>query len=222
MFEKKQRRKSRIRRNPELRNEPPQIKNNLSTSFTLRFTTTGVGATPYVQVQVNNLLDAWLIAGTATTAYQLFDFVKVRRVSVWSSGAVPGGGATAYSATVGIEYPGLVGGSMGGGKQKQDTVVGNARSAHVSLAPDRMSQTAQYQSASNNTLFVVRFADQFGAPIVGAIIDVEVSFRNSTDVNPAAVSSPIAGATPGLLYFGGIDGGRLGATKARSLLLPTI
>ncbi len=201
--------------------QPPPVKNNLTTNFTLRFTTTGIGGTSFVQCQVNNLLDAWLIAGTATTAYQLFDFVKVRRVSVWASPDLNGSGF-APSTTVSVEFPGLVAGSFAGGNQRTDTVVGTARAAHVSLAPGRFSQAAQFQAASNNTLFVVRITDQNGNMPVGAIIDVEVSYRNATDVNPAAIASPITGATPGLLYFGGLDGGRLAATKARSVFDPRI
>jgi len=199
---------------------PPQVTDQLSTGFTLRFLTTGNWPGSYT-VTYANLLDAWFVAGTATTAYQLFDFVKVRRVVIRAM-AGPYGAASAImpTANVGVEFPGLVGGQFGSGKQRLGTGVGIDTPAYVALSPDRMSQAAQYQPSTNNAAFIVRAVDGLRTPVYGAIIDVEVSYKNSGDIAPAAVTTARAGLTSGQLYFGGLDGLAIANTIAKSAYIP--
>lgn len=199
--------------------ELPQIDDQLAVGKTLRFVTTGgAGASASSTVTFANLLDAWLVAGTATNGYQLFDFVKVRRVIVR---AVPSAN-NQISVTVGIEYPGLTAGGNASGKQAVATSLGSAKPAIVHLKPGPDAAAGFWQPSSNDVAFVVRATNSDTTICTGAIIDVELSFKNNADVNPAAVSSAIAGATAGNLYYGGIDGGRLGATWARSAFVPRI
>lgn len=196
----------------------PPVNDQLSVGMKLRFVTTSVfsgtfAVTPY------NLLDAWFLAGTATTAYQLFDFVRVKRVTVRAMGIAAGGGGglpQAPYASVGIEFFGLSTGLVASGKQAEDSGIGYENPAMVSLCPDPLSQVAQFQAATGSSIFGIRAIDQFGSGIVGAIIDVDVVYRNSADVNPAAVAVARAGLTPGALYFGGLDGNPLATTAARS------
>lgn len=166
-----------------------------------------------------NLLDAWLVAGSATTGFQLFDFVKVKRVTVR---AIPYNGSFEQSVTVGVEYPGLTAGSIGAGNQASNSGLGTAKPVIVSVRPGPMSQSAQWQPSSNNVAFVVRATNQDNTVALGAIIDVELAFKNSADVAPAAIASAAAGMTAGTLYYGGLDGGRLAATWARSVFIPRI
>jgi len=197
----------------------PQLQDQLSVGMTLRFTTTGTGGSTSASVTFANLLDAVLIAGTATNSYQLFDFVKVKRVTIRATPGANSGGST---VTVGIEYPGLVAGSAAGGKQASNSTMGIAKNAFVSLRPDKLSAAGMWQPSSNQNAFVVRATDLNSSICLGTIIDVELAYKNSADVNPAAITSAIAGATPGTIYFGGLDGGRLAATWARSVFVPRI
>jgi len=197
---------------------PPQLLDQLSTGFTLRFTTQGTWPGSYT-VTYGNLLDAWFVAGTATTAYQLFDFVKVKKVTVRAMG-VADGAHFGPSATVGIEFPGLVGGQFGSGKQRQSSAIGETVPAYVSLKPDPMSQAAQFQPSTSNAAFIVRAVDGLRAALYGVIIDVQVVYKNSGDINPAAVTTARAGLTPGLIYFGGIDGLATANTIAKSTFIP--
>jgi len=178
----------------------PMLVDQLSTGFTLRFLTTANWSGSY-SVTYANLLDAWFLAGTATTAYQLFDFVKIRKVVIRAMGT---GIYPSYTimptANVGVEFPGLIGGQFGSGKQRTGVGVGTTVPAFVSLKPDPMSQAAQYQPSTSNVAFVVRARDGLGVAIQGAVIDVEVSYKNSADINPAAVTSARAGLTAGLIY----------------------
>jgi hypothetical protein len=199
----------------------PQLQDQLCVGMTLRFITTSA-FTGAFGVTVGNLLDAWFIAGTATTAYQLFDYVKVKSVTIRGLGVsdISGGKVYTPSCTVATEFYGLSSGTFSGGKQKTNTSLGYDTPAYVRLKPDPRSQAAQFQANSTNALFVVRAVDSIGTPIVGAVIDVAVVYRNSADVAPASLGTARAGLNPGYIYFGGLDGATDAATQARSAFVP--
>lgn len=196
-------------------NRLPPVEDQLVVGKTLRFITTS-NFTGSLSVSFTNLLDSWLVAGTATNGYQLFDFVRVRRVTVRAVAGSPQGTAFGATANVGIEFPGLVVGLGGSGRQIEDAALGTATVAMVCLSPGKDSHAGMWQASNDANAFVVRAVDYAGVAIKGAIIDVELSFKNSADVGPAAVAAAIAGATSGDLYYGGLDGGRLIATAAYS------
>ncbi len=197
----------------------PQINDQLAVGKTLRFITTGgAGGTTSTTVTFENLLDAWFLAGTATNGYQLFDYVKIKRVTVRAVCSVSG----QVSVTVGVEFPGLVLGSSGSGNQASDTTIGSAKIAMCSLKPRTNNPAGQWQPSSSAAAFVVRATNSDNTICTGAVIDVELAYKNSADINPAAIASPAAGMNAGNLYYGGIDGGRLGATWARSAFVPRI
>lgn len=201
----------------------PQLCDQLSVGMVLRFNSTG-NFTGSTTITFQNLLDSWFVAGTATTAYQLFDYIKIKKVVIRAvnSYVAVGGNVSSPMAQVGVEFPGLGTGVAGGGKQAQDSAIGTNNVAMVSLKPDPMSQTAQYQYSSANTAFIVRARDYFGTALAGVVVDVHCVLRNSADINPAALANAVAGAQPGLLYFGGMDGKRLAATEWRSAFIPSI
>jgi hypothetical protein len=218
--------KSRVPHNPESNPQRlPQLTDQLSTGITLRFTTTGTGGSASTTVTFQNLLDAWCIAVSSTAGYQLFDFVKVRRVTVRAVSNPGLAGNVSFlgaQATVGVEFPSLVAGTQAGGKQASQTEMGTASIACCSLSPGRMTAAGMWQASSGNVAFVVRAVDWNQNVIVGAIIDVELSYKNSADVNPAACASALTGATTGAIYFRGIDGAAPAATWARSTFVPRI
>jgi len=194
------------------------LADQLMTGFTLRFTTQGNWPGSYT-VTWQNLLDSWFVAGTATTAYQLFDFVKVKKVTIRAMG-VPDGAHLAQSAIVGVEFPGLIGGQFGSGKQRVGSGIGADKPAYVSLKPDALSQSAQFQPSTSNPAFIVRAVDGLRSPLYGAMIDVQVVFKNSGDISPAALGTARAGLTAGNLYFGGLDGLATANTIAKSSFIP--
>jgi len=193
----------------------PPVNDQLAVGMRLRFVTTG-NFTGVFTVTSTNLLDAWFVAGSATTAFELFDFVRVKRVTIRALGGTPANTQIPAMSTIGIEFPGLVVGSSAGGKQVSDSSLGSTTPALCTLSPDPRSEAALFQTANGNILFSVRAVEATANPLVGAVIDVDVVFRNSADVNPAAISSARAGLTAGDLYFGGLDGLPLATTQARS------
>jgi len=201
----------------------PAVQDQLAVAIRLRFVATAA-FTGQFAVSVSNLLDAWFIAGTATTAYQLFDFVKVKKVTIRSMGVAQPFQSGVVSpappmATVGVEFVGLNAGTLAGGKQSSDTALGYDKPAFVSIKPDPMSQVAQFQSSSGNTLFYIRAVDHNANSLAGTVVDVDVVYRNSADVNPAAVGVARAALVPGDLYFGGLDGQPLASTQMRSVFV---
>lgn len=196
------------------------LTDQLQVPFTFRFMTTPNWPGSYT-VTYENLLDAWFLAGSATTAWQLFDFVKIKKVVVRGVGVQQIAALSlAPTCSVGIEFPGLVGGQFGSGKQRIATGMGFDQPAMVSLSPDALSQSAQYQPSTANPAFIVRATDQGRSPLGGAIIDVMVVLKNSGDVAPAAVTTARAGLTGGQIYFGGIDGLGTATTIAKSVFIP--
>lgn len=197
----------------------PMLTDQLSVGITLRFSTTTNWTGSYT-VTYQNLLDAWFVAGSATTAWQLFDFVKVKRVTIRAMGITENGVSIMPSASVGVEFPGLVGGQFGSGKQRIGNGMGYDTPAFVSVKPDRLSQAAQYQPSTANPAFIVRSVDGFRSALAGAIIDVQVAYKNSADISPASITTARAGMTGGQVYFGGIDGLATANTVAQSLFIP--
>lgn len=195
----------------------PPILPQLSQGITMRFRTTG-SFTGVLGVTFYNLLDTWIIAGTATTGYQLWDYVKVKRVTVRVGSQIGGAGATQTpSSTCEVEFPGLVAGAQGSGIVKSCTSLTPFVPAFVTLSPGAKSLAGMWQPSSNDTAFVIRAVDNVGAAILGAIVDVELSFKNNPIVAPQAIASAISGATPGQIYFGNMDGARIAATAARTV-----
>lgn len=203
----------------ELALRPPQLIDQLSLGFTFRWV--GNSRAPQaMSVTYQNLLDSWLIAGSATNGYQLFDFIKIKRVTLRAiSTASDTFGAT---ITLAIDFPGLNTGQLGSGKQRTQTFLGTAEPAMVSLKPDPKSQAAQFQPTSTSTAFIVRAFNQGQAAFQGVIVDLDCVLKNSGEINPAAIQHPIAGATPGNLYFGALDGNRTASAMYDSVFIPNI
>jgi len=190
----------------------------------LRFISTG-NFTGSTTITFQNLMDAWFVAGSSSTAFQLFDFVKIKKVVLRAANGLNANGAGVVGTAItniGIEYPGLGQGSAGNGKQAQESAMGNATVARLSLRPDAKSQVAQFQYSSANTAFVIRAKEYSGTPISGAICDVHCVFRNSADISPAALQNAIAGGQSGQIYFGGLDGKRAASTEWRTAFIPAL
>ncbi len=207
-----------MRRNPE---HLPPLVDQLQVGVTLRFITTGYGATSVTGVTFANLLDSWMVATSATTGFQLFDYVKVRRVTVRATanynGGIQGGGVSCE-----VGFSGLNTGVLGSGKRVTDSALGVNNVAFVSIAPGEDTLAGKWQASNNGIAFVIRIQDYSGAAVTGAVIDLDLSFKNEPDVSPVAVSSPVAAAVAGNLYYRGIDGGGVGGTWARSAFGPRV
>jgi hypothetical protein len=191
--------------------KPPQVQFEIHQTHRLRFRNTA--ANPATAITWAMLCETVLVAGTATVAYQLYDFVRVKEVEMWCTA----GGATAPAVTIGLDFAGLLAGGYGGGKSFEDTTVSNAYPAYLKCRPDPRSQAGQFQPNNASVAFHIRANN---AAASTAIVDVTLEFRNSPLVSP--VTASVSGATPGDIYFRGLDGLNTAATVWSSLMLPNI
>ncbi len=142
-----------------------------------------------------NLLDCINIATSATTAYQLFDLVKVIQIEAWTLG-IAGGGGIQVAFLGSSAFP-------GDGKIYTDTQVG-VSPAHVKCRPPKTALAANFQLSGTAWAFQV-------ASSAAGYIDVECEFRMSNEVAPTAVQNAPVGATQGQVYYRSLDGNASGA-----------
>jgi len=174
----------------ELISHPPQVGGlELRHATTLRFVS---NAAVNHAITFQNLLDTMIVAATATTAFDVFQTVRVRRVRMWSMPAI--GGASSVS----VEFSGVTAGVVGDQAIHTDTSMG-VQPAHVDARPNARALCADYQLSSTAVAFTLR------APAAGTVIDVELSFRGQFAA-AVATQNPAAGATAGAFYLRGLDG----------------
>jgi hypothetical protein len=190
---------------------PPQVQFQIRQTHRLRFTNTGTN--PATSITYANLLETVVFAAQATVAYQMYDYVRVKEVEMWAST----GASTVPCVSLGLDFAGLTAGNIGAGRSFEDASVSPAYPAHIRGRPDPKSQTAQFQPNSASPAFHIRGN---GVSIGMVIVDVTLEFTNSPVVSP--VVSAVAGATPGTIYFRGLDGLANGSTAWRSLMLPDV
>jgi len=194
---------------------PKNIRSWPSARHTLRWSnygTAGVGGS--ITVSYNILLDAVNVATTATTAYQVYDAVRVRRARLWvTSDAAVG----AINAPAGASIS-LLGGTTGAVGVQQETnavSISNAEPGFCTIKPSSMSAAALFQTNGGGAAYKV---DILG--LARIVIEVDCDFEFNSDNAPTAVAQAPVGAIVGQFYFRGMDGNRVGATNWQSMLIP--
>jgi len=169
---------------------PPQLPSyGITRDARMRFQT---NAAVSVAVTFQNLLDTVLTAASATSGFDLYDGVRINSIEVWAA-SVTGAPVTAI-----VVYSGETIGAQGDQKTHTDTSMG-IEPAHVKARPDRMTQAGQFQASSADTAFALNLPS-------GAVIDVSCSFRQSVSGQAVATQNVLVGATPGAIYYRGLDG----------------
>ncbi len=188
--QRKQRPSKSAKPSVEMIPHPPALNNrNLVFSTTLRFRAT---AAFFNSITFANLLDTMLVATTTVNGVDLFQAVKVKRVSIWGMPAI------GSSATVSLEYAGTAAGFVGDQIIHTDTSMG-VQPAHVSAAPGKRSLAAFFQVSSANTAMAI-------AGPAGSVIDVQCVFKSQfINANGSAAQALVA-ATVGTQYLRGLDG----------------
>lgn len=175
---------------------PPPINGlELRTSVTLRFRATAAAT---LAVTYTNLLDAYLVATTATAGSQVFQTCKIRRVQLWATAAV------GTPVSVSLEFSGVTTGVTGDQQTHSDTSMG-IQPAHVSARPNARSLAADYQLPSAAVAFTITVP-------AGGVIDVECSYRGQFNAATACAQA-LVGAVPGAFYLRGLDGLAVAATN---------
>jgi len=170
----------------------------------LRFVTnTTVGQA----ITYQNLLDTLLMAATTTTGFDMFEAVKVRSVEAWCDQTA------GNAATIQVIFDGVSVGSVGDQRMHTDTSMG-IQPAHVKCRPSSKSLASLFQLSSNNTAFYI------GCPS-GTVVDVELTFVQSTTLTAVATQNVLVGAVPGAPYWRGLDGLATATTKFTPVVIST-
>lgn len=156
--------------------------------MTMRFVTNAAFSG---NVTFQNLLDMYLVAATATTVFDVFQTVKIRRVRVW---ALP---ILGQATSVSVEYAGVTAGVAGDQAFHTDTSMG-IQPAHVDARPSAKSLASNYQVSSTAVAVGLNIPS-------GSVIDFEVSYRGHL-VSAIAAQNASVGAVAGAFYLRGADG----------------
>jgi len=164
----------------------------------MRFTATMAAA--QTQITFQNLLDTWLLAASAVTAYDVFHTVRLRAVEVWGI-AVAG---TPTTVEVNFTAGASGSGQIGSGKIVSDTSMG-VQPAHIRATPGPQSMQSLWQVSGSQLAFVITCP-------AGSVIDLEMSFKADPTVVKASQNAPAA-ATTGTIVNRGFDGAAIAATN---------
>jgi len=117
------------------------------------------------------------------------------------------------AATVQVIFDGVSAGSVGDQRLHTDTSMG-IQPAHVKCRPSPKSLASTFQITSNNTAFYV------GCPS-GSVVDVELTFVQSSTLTAVATQNVLVGAVAGAPYWRGLDGLAIATTKFTPVVIST-
>jgi len=190
-----------------------RVSDQIKMTQTLRFSSATGGR---IQVTYANLLDAWLVAVGAATAYDIFDMIRVLSVKL----EVMAGAENAVSTAI-ISFPGKsTAGLFGDGASYQADGIGTSVPAVCTARPSKNSTVGQFQTSTSNVAFVLESRSDQTAGSFHTLVEVIAEFRNNADIIPTPAAAAAVGAAPGEMYFRGLDGQNAGATLWPSLFAP--
>ncbi len=141
------------------------------------------------QLTMASFGDLLCVATGAAAAYQLGNFVRLRKIEIWgpmASDLVP--------VTVSVEWNGTSAGLYGKSVIHSDTSMGSSRPAHVSTRPPEGSQLSQWLRCNvNSNCCLLKYP-------ANAIVDVSYELVVRDDAAVDAVTGAVAGATTGAIY----------------------
>jgi hypothetical protein len=152
---------------------------------------------------------------TNSTVVQLFEAVRLLKVTVWS--AVNQTSGSFVPVSVAVAFPGVALGIAGADILHSDMSVGATRIARVCARPEPSSQAAQWQSGQTgitSTWFTINGG-------YGTVIDLDIEAAVTSDLRTTANSSAVAAAAVGAIYYMALDNAYSGAGSVGSALAPT-
>lgn len=159
------------------------------------------GAATLTQVTFRNLLDLVLFCATATSVYDLFYMVRLKRVKVWcltgstsNSGLITG----AVPASVSVIFDGITLGSQGDRKFHTDNSMG-IEPAYLNVGPPKDSLASKFQNSNAGNAFLIELSGP-------SVVDVDLDFRSDVMGTAVAAQAVAVGATIGSIAFRGLDG----------------
>lgn len=166
---------------------PRSFQPTFSLTKKFRFQTTSAATT---SVLIKDLGDLWCVAVNTTSAVQLAEYVRVRKIEMWGPMA-----SSLSPVTVTIDWVGsTTAGTFGKSTRISDTSIGSSEPAHVKSRPPEDSQISEWLSAANTAVIC-----SLTYPI-GTIIDLTYDIVIRDDASTLIVTGAVAGATIGANY----------------------
>ncbi len=181
--------------------QPPFVPQTMTVLKRLRFVSSGPNDPSGYSITNTDLMDLYCMAVTTTTAYQIFNAVRIVAVEVWVPSALDTTNNGMVINSCFLEFPAMVLSTGLGGRSVRlvDTSCSLDHSAHVRANPPEGSYAAMWQTntaiAGTNALFNI------GAASTGCIVDltIELAIRDSA-LAPQPVTAAVVGATVGQIY----------------------
>jgi hypothetical protein len=185
-----------LQRDTQMIPRPPQLPSyGITRDVRMRFLSNAAAST---NITFQNLLDTVLFATTTVAGFDLFDAVRINSIEMWAASV------TGAPVTLSLIFSGTTVGAVGDDKLHTDTSMG-IEPAHVRARPDPLTQAGQFQENVANTAFELQVP-------TGTVIDVSMTLRQPVLGSAVAVQNPLVAATPGVLYYRGLDGKALATT----------
>lgn len=176
---------------------PPQLTSSVIVKKKVRFNS-GVSAGTST-IAANSLGDLWCFATAANAAYQIAEFVRIRKIEMWCSPP-----SSLVPSVISVDWVGGTPGLFGNSRKIVDTTIG-FEPAHIVAKPPAGVQTGQWLLASN-TANIVQI--QYAA---GTTIDLTYEMVVRDNASVQAVTGGVAGATIGANYVRALDSTTTGA-----------
>lgn len=186
---------------------PPSFSANIIVPIHLRF----VSGTANTVSVTNYTLGAacGVSAATTTSAYSLFQAIRLSKVEAWS----PTGTSTT-AATCSLLWVATSGNNFAPNAEISDTSINVSEPAHIVCRPPSKSLASDWVQCS--TVLCTLF--NFTGP-VGTIVDVHcVGILNDSTTVPTSITA--VGATVGLVYYQPMDGDGGSYTPLGKTVLP--
>jgi len=182
---------------------PPQFTSTFIIHKKLRFQASASGSALPISVQA--IGDLWCVATTATSAFQIADFIRIKKVEMWAPPT-----SSLAPVTVTIDWSGSnSAGLFGKSNRVSDTSMGSTEPAHILSRPPSGSQISQYLSAGTAaTAFQLTFPS-------GTLIDFSYDLVARDNGQSIAVGGPVVGAFAGANFVRPLD-----STLGTPVLIP--
>jgi hypothetical protein len=197
---------------------PPVFQANLVIRKKFRFLNKNSGASSGTVYTITSPKVCGLMSvGTVTnsTVVQLFEAVRLLKVTVWS--AVNQTSGAFVPVSVAVAFPGVALGVAGADILHSDMSVGATRIARVCAKPESSSQASQWQSGQTgitSTWFTINAG-------YGSVIDLDIEGAVTSDSRTTANSATVTTAAVGAIYYMALDNAFSGAGSVGSDLIPT-
>jgi hypothetical protein len=170
--------------------QPPQRVAAFHGTHTIRYSHASAGAQ---SIQIADLQDAVVVATAATTAYRLFDAIRIKKIEIWAAAA-----AGSNTAVLLEELQSSASFLMASKSRSiEDMVVGTARAAHIVYKPSAGSIQGNWISANISAAVNILTVTAPAGAVMDFTFDYTLADGNQA---PTAGATAISGATAGQVY----------------------